>query len=265
MVVLQQGSSGPPVLLLQTRLKEMGFSPGAIDGSFGPGTEAAVLAFQRSEGLLADGVVGPRTAAALALEPASTPGMPVVPMPVAAKMFPGAPLDNIKQNLPPVLDALKAKDLTSVPIVAAALATICVETGRFLPIDEFVSRFNTSPGGRPFDLYDWRRDLGNRGPTDGADFRGRGYIQLTGRANYASYGPLVGEPDLVEHPEHANDPDVAAHLLAAFISSKEIPMKQALQDGDLRTARRLVNGGTYGLDQFASAYRIGVAGITPAA
>jgi peptidoglycan L-alanyl-D-glutamate endopeptidase CwlK len=264
MDVLRQGSFGPPVLLLQTRLKERGFSPGAIDGSFGPGTEAAVLAFQRGAGLLADGVVGPRTAAALGLEPASNAGMPVVQMPVAARIFPGAPLDNIKQNLPPVLDALKAKDLTSVPIVAAALATICVETGRFVPIDEFVSRFNTSPGGRPFDLYDWRKDLGNRGPTDGADFRGRGYIQLTGRANYANYGGLVGEPDLVEHPERANDPEIAARLLAAFISSKEIAMKQALQDGDLSTARRLVNGGTHGLEQFANAYRIGIAEITPA-
>ena len=264
METLRQGSSGPSVVQLQTRLKERGFSPGDIDGSFGPGTEAAVLAFQRSDELLADGVVGPRTAAALGFEAASTPGMPVVPMAVAARMFPSAPLDNIEQNMPPVLEALKAKDLTSVPIVASALATISAETGRFVPIDEFVSRFNTSPGGRPFDLYDWRKDLGNRGPTDGADFKGRGYIQLTGRANYAKYGPLVGEPNLVEHPERANDPDLAARLLAAFISSKEIAMKQALQDGDLATARRLVNGGTYGLDQFVSAYRTGVAGMTPA-
>src|SRR4029077_18537819 len=56
---LQEGASGAQVVTLQTKLKAMGFSPGLIDGNFGPGTEAAVLAFQKSQGLLADGVVGP--------------------------------------------------------------------------------------------------------------------------------------------------------------------------------------------------------------
>lgn len=262
MDVLQEGASGTSVVALQTALRDKGFSPSVIDGSFGPATEAAVLAFQRSEGLLADGVVGPRTAAALGLATTSPPpGAPTVPMRIAARMCPGASLDNIEQNLPAVLAALQAKGLTSVPIVAAALATISVETGRFAPIDEYVSRYNTSLGGRPFDLYDSRKDLGNRGPPDGAMFRGRGYVQLTGRANYAKFGPLVGVPTLVERPELANDPRIAASLLAEFIASKEIPMKQALQDGDLATARRLVNGGTYGLDPFVAAYRIGVEGI----
>ena len=54
---------------LQQALQAAGFSPGAIDGSFGLGTEAAVLAFQRSKGLAADGVVGPNTATALGLLP----------------------------------------------------------------------------------------------------------------------------------------------------------------------------------------------------
>lgn len=257
---MRLGASGPDVLALQTRLKERGFSPGAIDGDFGPGTEAAVLAFQRSEGLLADGVVGSRTAAALSLgggAAASPAGMPVVTTAIASRMFPATPLDHIKRNLPPVLEALLERQLSSVQVVSAALATIRAETEGFEPIDEYVSRYNTSPGGHPFDLYDHRKDLGNKGPDDGQRFRGRGYVQLTGRANYAQYGAAVGV-DLIERPQLANDPAVAAKLLAAFIASKEIALKQALVQGDLAAARRLVNGGTHGLERFQEAYEIGV-------
>ena len=67
MVIIQLGSSGSDVVLLQQSLQNAGFSPGGIDGDFGVGTQAAVIAFQRSEGLLPDGIVGPRTAAALRL------------------------------------------------------------------------------------------------------------------------------------------------------------------------------------------------------
>src|SRR5271163_1669348 len=73
MDILQDGSTGPSVVRLQTRLAQLGFPPGAIDGSFGPGTFAAVVAFQKSEGLLADGIVGSRTAAALSFPPEAMP------------------------------------------------------------------------------------------------------------------------------------------------------------------------------------------------
>src|ERR1043166_5099442 len=65
MPVLKQGSSGPGVLDLQQKLKDLGFDPNGIDGNFGPGTEAAVVAFQQSKGLQADGIAGPATMAAL--------------------------------------------------------------------------------------------------------------------------------------------------------------------------------------------------------
>ena len=61
------GSSGSDVIKLQQRLKEMGFYCGAIDGIFSDTTEAAVKAFQDSEGLSADGIVGFSTQAALGL------------------------------------------------------------------------------------------------------------------------------------------------------------------------------------------------------
>lgn len=62
---LKQGSSGAQVRTLQRALKQLGFSVGKIDGVFGPTTQAAVIAFQKQQNLNPDGVVGPKTAAAL--------------------------------------------------------------------------------------------------------------------------------------------------------------------------------------------------------
>ena len=65
MPVLRQGSSGPDVTNLQQRLKDLGFDPSGVDVNFGPGTRDAVIAFQQSKGLQADGIAGPATLAAL--------------------------------------------------------------------------------------------------------------------------------------------------------------------------------------------------------
>src|SRR5713226_143654 len=67
MPTLRQGSSGPDVTNLQQKLKDLGFDPNGVDGNFGPGTRDAVIAFQQSKGLQADGIAGPATLAALGL------------------------------------------------------------------------------------------------------------------------------------------------------------------------------------------------------
>ncbi|MDW8354565.1 MAG: peptidoglycan-binding protein [Bryobacterales bacterium] len=260
MKALRLGSTGGAVRTLQQRLKTLGFNPGRIDGRFGPATEAAVLAFQRSEGLLADGVVGPRTARALGLafRIELRPVLPHVTVEVVSRMFPATPLDNIKRHLPVVLAALEDAELTGKRFILAALSTIRAESAAFVPVSESPSRFNTSPGGHPFDLYDYRKDLGNQGPPDGERYRGRGFVQLTGRYNYARFGAAVGlGQGLLENPELANEPDIAARLLAAFLKSRQAALEEALFEGDLRAARRLVNGASHGLEQFAEAYRIG--------
>jgi peptidoglycan hydrolase-like protein with peptidoglycan-binding domain len=64
---LRVGSRGQSVLSLQQKLEEAGFSPGPLDGRFGPLTQAAVRAFQQARGLQVDGVAGPATAGALGL------------------------------------------------------------------------------------------------------------------------------------------------------------------------------------------------------
>lgn len=268
MQILRDGSQGADVTTLQTLLQQHGFPPGVIDGNFGPGTEAAVIAFQKSEGLTPDGVVGASTAQALGVAggdlPAPSP-MPNVTVAVVAKMFPVTPIGHIDANLPSILTALNGASLTDVPIVLAALATIRAETEIFEPISEGKSRFNTSPNGHDFDLYDNRKDLGNQGPPDGASFKGRGYVQLTGRANYAKFGPIVGVADLVDEPDQANVPTIAASLLAAFIAAQATAIATALHANDLATARRLVNGGSNGLDRFTSAYQIGAGLLMPTA
>ncbi len=260
MAALSKGATGADVRAVQEQLKAHGIDPGNIDGAFGNGTEAAVIAFQNSEGLLADGVAGPRTLAKLGLAVAEDTAAVIsgVTVAVVSDMFPATPIGNIKTNLPLVLNALVDADLADKPMVLMALGTIRAETESFLPIAEGQSRFNTSPNGRPFDLYDNRKDLGNVGPPDGASFRGRGFVQLTGRANYAKFGNVIGLGNqLVDNPERASDPVTAARLLVAFLAANEVRIKQALLENDLKTARRLVNGGSNGLDRFTDAYTIG--------
>jgi hypothetical protein len=60
------------------------------------------------------------------------------------------------------------------------------------------------------------QSMGNTEPGDGFKYRGRGYIQLTGKNNYRFYGKKVGE-DLVKNPDLANDPTVAAKISASYV------------------------------------------------
>ena len=92
--------------------------------------------------------------------------------------------------------------------------------------------------------YEGRKTLGNTKAGDGARFRGRGLIQLTGRRNYTHYGGLLGV-DLVAHPERAADFPLAAELAACFWRENGL---NALADrDDLSAVTRRINGGLNGL------------------
>lgn len=254
--MLRLGSRGDKVLKIQKRLSDLGFNP--YSKIFDEHTEIAVINFQKSEGLLPDGIVGPITNKKLfgseSTEVIYDTGMLTVFM--VSKVFPNTSTPPIEKNLPFIKNVIEKFEFNK-PLVLMMLATIRAESEGFAPISEFVSKYNTSSGGHPFDLYDNRKDLGNRGKPDGERFRGRGFIQLTGRYNYKKYGEILGV-DLINDCELANHPSIAAEILAYFIKDKEISIKQALLDNNLELARRLINGGTHGLDRFIDAYNVGL-------
>src|SRR5262249_1150590 len=121
-----------------------------------------------------------------------TAGPPVV------LLSPGA----IRLYLPEILKALDQKGLADVDMLLMPLATIRAETAQFTPIDEGISKYNTSAKGtigrHAFDLYEVGKkkiDLANLQAGDGERFKGRGFVQLTGRFNYTRISKQLGLGD----------------------------------------------------------------------
>jgi peptidoglycan hydrolase-like protein with peptidoglycan-binding domain len=251
--------TGSAVLELQEQLVSLGYRLDA-DGIFGPATETAVKGFQRDHHLEVDGIVGPATQAILDARP-SRRKLAVVPSsfplsPAEIALACGAPRGNVEEHWPAISKALAERGLDDVPSTIAAVATIATEVSSFLPINEFG---NTGYFTR---MYEGRTDLGNTHPGDGARYHGRGFIQLTGRANYRAYGAKLGVP-LEQHPELALRPDIAARVLAAYFEERGIASLAAR--GDWRGVRRAVNGGLNGWDRFSTVVtRLGAAVETPA-
>lgn len=167
---------------------------------------------------------------------------------------------NIRVYLPLILDALRGLQLNDTDMLMMALGTVRAEASAFMPVDEGVSKYNTSakgtPGHHAFDLYDDRADLGNEGGSDGALFKGRGFVQLTGKVNYISIGSKIGV-NLLAHPDLANEPTNAAKILAQFLKAHEASIRAALGDNNLALARKKVNGGSHGLKEFVAAFEAG--------
>jgi putative peptidoglycan binding protein len=238
-------TSGPAVRQLQQRLKALGYNL-AVDGAFGPGTAAAVKKFQAKKGLTADGIVGPATQAALAgpkRVPKRPAGKPFALTPMQIGTICGCAGTNVEQHWPGLQSALAECGMEDHACLVAAIATIGTEVPAFLPINEY--------GGNAYftKMYEGRKDLGNTQPGDGARYHGRGYIQLTGRANYRAYGQKLGLP-LEQNPDLALRPDVAARILARYMKDRGID--RLAEQGDWQGVRRAVNGGLNGWDRFSS-------------
>jgi putative chitinase len=93
--------------------------------------------------------------------------------------------------------------------------------------------------------YEGRADLGNTHKGDGKRYKGRGPIQLTGRANYRKYGGLLGLP-LEAHPEMAAKPEVGFRTAALFWHN--IGGNAIADAGDFVRLTKRINGGVNGLD-----------------
>lgn len=161
---------------------------------------------------------------------------------ISAILGPYGPVESVRTNWPLVEAALDAAEIYSEMTAVAAIATIAVETGCFSPIKE--------RGGPTYltDLYEGRKDLGNDQPGDGAKYRGRGFVQITGRWDYTHFGTEIGE-DLEGSPDLAMDPAVAAYVLAHFFKERGIPR---FADGkNWAMVRRRVDGGMNGWPRFS--------------
>lgn len=111
--------------------------------------------------------------------------------------------------------------------------------------------------------YEGRADLGNTRQGDGYRYRGRGLIQITGRANYTQAGVALGA-DLVAHPELLESPAMAARSAAWFWSAHGC---NALADaGDFIALTRRINGGINGLEDRRRRWKVAqtALGLSPA-
>ena len=93
--------------------------------------------------------------------------------------------------------------------------------------------------------YEGRRDLGNTQSGDGRRYKGRGPIQLTGRANYRRVGQTIGI-DLEAYPEIVSRPAIG--LLVGCVYWSERSLNAKADADDLLGLTRAINGGTNGLE-----------------
>ena len=254
-MLLKIGSTGSDVKLLQEKL---GINN---DGSFGTGTEAAVKNWQTSHGLVSNGIVGDDMWSKI------TNSQPVVIPPSTFK------LSNLKGHVPDsviaqIPDTAAKFNITNVLRLSHFLAQCSHESAGFKAVSEnlnysagrlaqvFPSYFKTKDtsiyGGNPEKIaslvYGNRMGNGGEETKDGYKFRGRGYIQLTGKQNYSSFDKMVDE-DILSNPDLVATKYPLAS--AAFFFNSNNLWSICDKGADVATVTALtkrINGGIIGLD-----------------
>ncbi len=136
--------------------------------------------------------------------------------------------------LPFIQQAMQEFAITTFLREAAFLAQLAHESGELRFMEEIASGA----------AYEGRRDLGNTQPGDGRRYKGRGPIQLTGRANYKKFGDLLCL-DLINNPTMAATPEVGFRIAGLFWQSKGL--NELADQQKFETITRRINGGINGL------------------
>jgi len=151
------------------------------------------------------------------------------------QILPYAAADRVALYLPGLNAGMAARGIDTPLRQAHFLAQIGHESGQLRYNEEIAD------GSR----YEGRRDLGNTEPGDGPRFRGRGLIQLTGRANYTAYGTAIGRDLLSDPSPVAYDAALAVDVACWFWMTRGL---NALADiDDVEHITRRINGGLNGL------------------
>ena len=265
-MLLKKGDNNDNVKKLQEKLH--------LDpvGNFGPKTEEAVKLWQAAHGLAADGIVGDKTWAMIMGEGSEQPTEAHAAV-VATANSTGLKLQNLKGHIPDSVIAMipdtAAKFGINTPLrLAHFLAQCGHESGgfrvtsenlnysakglngifkKYFPTEAAAAAYARNPQKIANKVYASRMGNGAEASGDGFKFRGRGFIQLTGRDNYTAFGKSIGE-------DIANNPDLVsskyALLSAAWFFTKNNLHKMAdggATDAVVTSITKRVNGGTIGL------------------
>ena len=229
-MLLKLGSKGEDVKKLQEKL---GLKP---DGSFGPNTEKSVKDWQKKNGLTSDGVVGDATWVKLfgnsTTQPVISGGV------LKLEKLKGVIPDGVISQIP---DTATKFNITTNLRLAHFLSQCAHESGNFKYTKELGNDAY-------FQKYEGRKALGNTQPGDGSKFKGRGFIQLTGRVNYEKFSKFCGE-DCVTNPDLVSTK--YPMMSAAYFFDKNKLWSICDGGSDDETVKKLtkrINGGYNGLE-----------------
>ena len=168
-------------------------------------------------------------------------------------IMPGLSAKKNGELLPFLQAAMQEFGIDAPARAAAFLAQLAHESGQFRFMEEI---WGPTPAQRRYDPPGRLADaLGNTEPGDGRRFKGRGPIQITGRANYRRFGELLGV-ELVSDPAPAAGPELAFRIAALFWSKKGLNELADRANADaFREITRRINGGFNGLAERQKFYR----------
>ncbi|MFK0206482.1 hypothetical protein [Agrobacterium sp. NPDC090283] len=156
-------------------------------------------------------------------------------------------------------NAIKEFAISDPRMLAVILATLAIEAPTF-------NADYTEAEAYAKNSYEGRKDLGNVTLGDGVKFRGRGYIGLTGRENYEAMSRRLGLGTLLlDSPEEATKPEIAARIAVAFFVDRRLRIERNLNEGDLAGIRRTIVGGNVKVNEFKQKYEIVLAALLPSA